>query len=490
MAHFCLNHSAQYQSTATESSDMSRLIVVSNRVAPITEGEPTAGGLAAGVMDALRQKGGRWFGWSGQVVPDMVTPPLPVVEQRNGTISLYTTDLNQQDYDQYYRGFSNGTLWPTFHYQTDLARFDWIEFEGYRRVNRRFADGLAALMTPQDVIWVHDYHLLCLAEALRQQGARNRIGLFLHTPFPAPAVLMTIPAHAELMAAMCQYDLIGFQTEGDRLAFSDYVLREMGGGALPGDVLSVNGRTIRTGVYPIGVHVDLLRTEAEAEAAIASPQMHALRASLRDRALIISVDRLDYSKGLPQRFMAYERFLAEHPGWHRRVEFAQIAPPSRSDVQAYQEIRRQLEGEAGRINGRFGELDWTPLRYLNRSFARRDLMPLYAAANVGLVTPLRDGMNLVAKEFVAAQDLNDPGVLVLSRFAGAARELDAALLINPHDEAGMADALARALAMPLEERRERHATMMAVMRRNSLELWRDRFEQDLRGPAMARDAAA
>jgi len=468
---------------------MSRLIVVSNRVAPITEGEPTAGGLAAGVMDALRQKGGRWFGWSGNVVPDMMTPPLPVVEQRSGPISLYTTDLNQRDYDAYYKGFSNATLWPVFHYQTDLAHFDWAEFEGYRRVNRHFADSLQALMAPQDVVWVHDYHLLCLAEALRAQGARNRIGLFLHIPFPAPAVLMNIPAHAELMAAMCHYDLIGFQTEADRLAFADYVLREMGGEALPGGVLAVGGHAIRTGVYPIGVHVDMLRQEAAAAAD--SAQVQALRASLGGRALIMSVDRLDYSKGLPQRFSAYERFLADNPGWHRKVEFTQIAVPSRSDVHAYQEIRRELEGEAGRINGRFAELDWTPLRYLNRSFARRDLMPLYAAAQVGLVTPLRDGMNLVAKEFVAAQDPADPGVLVLSRFAGAARELDAALLINPHDEAGTAAALERALSMRLEERQERHAAMMAVMRHNSLERWRDRFECDLRNPAsLEHDASA
>ncbi|MBO1076454.1 alpha,alpha-trehalose-phosphate synthase (UDP-forming) [Roseomonas marmotae] len=466
---------------------MSRLIVVSNRVAPITEGEPTAGGLAAGVMDALRQKGGRWFGWSGHVVPDIVTPPLPVVEQRAGPISLYTTDLNQRDYDDYYRGFSNGTLWPVFHYQTDLARFDWTEFEGYRRVNRHFAECLSGFMAPQDVVWVHDYHLLCLAEALRERGARNRIGLFLHTPFPAPAVMMNIPAHAELLTAMCQYDLIGFQTEADRLAFSDYLVREMGASSLPDGVLSVGGRSIRTGVYPIGVHVDMLR--AEAEAAAECPQLQALRASLGQRALIMSVDRLDYSKGLPQRFSAYERFLAENPSWHGGVEFAQIAVPSRSDVQAYQEIRRQLEGEAGRINGRFAELDWTPLRYLNRSFARRELMPLFATAQVGLVTPLRDGMNLVAKEYVAAQDPAAPGVLVLSRFAGAARELDAALLVNPHDEKAMADALARALSMSVEERRERHAAMMAVMRLNSLERWRDRFEADLRQPA-ALDSAA
>ncbi|MDJ0388299.1 alpha,alpha-trehalose-phosphate synthase (UDP-forming) [Roseomonas sp. E05] len=472
---------------------MSRLVVVSNRVAPITEGEPTAGGLAAGVMDALRHSGGLWFGWSGQTVPDALVPPdtlppgLPPAVARSGPVTLYTTDLTQRDYNDYYRGFSNGTLWPVLHYQTGLARFERNEFEGYRRVNAHFARHLAALVAPDDVIWAHDYHLLCLAESLRAAGLRNRMGLFLHTPFPAPAVLTTVPVHAELVRALCQYDLIGFQTEGDRRAFVDYIRYEAEGEEMPGGILLAHGRRIRTGVYPIGVQVEALRAEAQ----VSEPEpMAALRAGLGDRSLIISVERLDYSKGLRQRFAAYERFLAAHPAWHRRVEYVQIAPPSRSDVEAYQAIRRELEGEAGRINGRFAELDWMPLRYLNRGFPRRQLMPLYAAARVGLVTPLRDGMNLVAKEYVAAQDPQDPGVLVLSRFAGAARELDAALLVNPHDEAAVAAALDRALAMPLEERRERHAAMLQVMRHNSLERWRDRFVADLRDLGARAGAAA
>jgi trehalose 6-phosphate synthase len=462
---------------------MSRLVVVSNRVAPINEGEATAGGLAAGVMDALRHSGGLWFGWSGQTVPDTVVPPdslapgLPPAVARSGPVTLYTTDLTQRDYNDYYRGFANGTLWPTLHYQTGLARFERREFEGYRRVNRHFARHLAALVTPGDVIWAHDYHLMELAAGLRELGLRNRIGLFLHIPFPAPAVLTTIPVHAELMRALCQYDLIGFQTEADRRAFADYLRQEAEGQELPDGTLQAFGRSLRTGVYPIGVDVDALR----AEAALAdAPHLTGLRAGLGGRALVMSVERLDYSKGLRQRFAAYERFLAEQPDWHRRVEYLQIAPPSRSDVEAYQAIRRELEGEAGRINGRFAELDWTPLRYLNRSFPRRQLMPLYAAAQVGLVTPLRDGMNLVAKEYAAAQNPEDPGVLVLSQFAGAARELDAALLVNPHDEAGMAMALKQALGMAVEERRERHAAMLRVMRHNSLERWRDRFVGDLR----------
>lgn len=442
---------------------MSRLIVVSNRVAPITEGEPTAGGLAAGVLDALKQQGGLWFGWSGEITDDATSPAH--IERTVGPITLYTLDLCRRDYDEYYRGFANGTLWPTLHYQISHAHFSWDEFAGYRRVNALFAQALAKLVRPDDTIWAHDYHLLGLAEALRELGMRNRIGLFLHTPFPPPAVFMTMPAHAELIRAMCQFDLLGFQTEEDRTAFTDYVQRY------------APEHPVKTGVYPIGVHVDEVRHEAEAP----EHQRYAtrLRESLLGRPLILSVDRLDYSKGLRQRFIAVERFLEKYPRHQGQMVFMQIAPPSRGDIETYREIRHALEAEAGRINGRFAEVDWMPLRYLNRGFARSALMPLYAEAQVGLVTPLRDGMNLVAKEYVAAQDPENPGVLVLSQFAGAARELDTALIVNPYDEAGVAAALDRALAMDRDERRERHAAMMAVMRRNSLDAWRDRFVADL-----------
>ncbi|HSU04071.1 MAG TPA: trehalose-6-phosphate synthase [Acetobacteraceae bacterium] len=453
---------------------MSRLVVVSNRVAPITEGEPAAGGLAVGVLDALKAQGGLWFGWSGDVAAESGPG-----EQRNvGPISIVTVDLSRRDYDEFYRGFANGTLWPVLHYQIGLARFDWAEFAGYRRVNELFARSLAGRLQPDDLVWVHDYHLLCFAEALRAAGAANRTGLFLHTPFPEPGVLMTIPAHCELIRAMCAFDLLGFQTETDRTAFTDYVVRHAGGLALSDGRLSVLERVIRTGVYPIGVHIDEARAEAENPAN--RRQAMRLRANLQGRMLILSVDRLDYSKGLRQRFLAFERFLQDAPEAHGEVIFMQIAPPSRSDIQTYREIRRDLEAEAGRINGRFADLDWMPLRYLNRSFPRGVLMPLYAEARVGLVTPLRDGMNLVAKEYVAAQDPDDPGVLVLSQFAGAASELEAALIVNPYDEAGIAAALQQGLSMGIEERRGRHAAMLDVMRRNSLEDWRDRFTADLR----------
>ncbi|MSP04808.1 MAG: alpha,alpha-trehalose-phosphate synthase (UDP-forming) [Acetobacteraceae bacterium] len=455
---------------------MPRLVVVSNRVAPITEGQPTSGGLAAGVMDALKQSGGIWFGWSGEITQDAVA--CDPTAQSLGSVELHTIDLTQRDYNEYYRGFSNDALWPVLHYRPNLARLSWGAFAGYRRVNTLFARSVAKLLQQNDLIWAHDYHLFPLAEALRAEGVNNRIGLFLHTPFPAPQIYMTIPSHAEIAAALCHYDLLGFQTETDRLAFEDYIVRSANGSAAQG-IISAFGRTVKTGVYPIGVHVD----EVRAQATDPTNQRAAaqLRASVAERKLIISVDRLDYSKGLQQRFATYEKFLETFPAAQNNVTFLQIAPPSRTDIHTYQKIREELEAEAGRINGRFAELDWVPLRYLNRGFPREVLMPLYAVAQVGLVTPLRDGMNLVAKEYLAAQDSDDPGVLVLSQFAGAAQELKAALVVNPYDSEGISQALDRAFNMPRDERRARHAELLRVMRHNSLDRWRDRFAADLMG---------
>lgn len=451
---------------------MSRLVVVSNRVAPIREGKAAAGGLAVGIHDALREAGGIWFGWSGEV-----NSHSQVRSERVGNIDYVTLSLAKTDYDQYYRGFSNATLWPIFHYRIDLARYSRDEYDGYRRVNAMLVEQLKPHLQPGDIIWVHDYHLIPFAEACRMQGIRNRIGFFLHIPFPAPGILTAIPPHNELFKTLCYYDLIGFQTESDRLAFQDYITREVRGRIERDGTLTAYGQNFRTGVYPIGVVPDEIRRLAES---------YRVRRALvgRNRAgdlrkTIISVDRLDYSKGLVERFHAYEQFLDRFPDHRRNVEFIQIAPTSRGDVKTYQAIRHQLESVAGHINGRHADLDWTPLHYLNKSHERRVLMGLFHNAAVGLVTPLRDGMNLVAKEYVAAQDPEDPGVLVLSRFAGAAAELTSALIVNPYDCVGMAEAIDRALRMPLEERKDRHAQMMRTIRRFDLDAWRDNFLRDL-----------
>ncbi len=451
---------------------MSRLVVVSNRVAPIKPGKVAAGGLAVGVYDALRQAGGIWFGWSGEI---SATPTINTEEV--GNITYVTLPLNKRDYDQYYRGFSNNTLWPIFHYRIDLARYSREEYDGYRRVNGMLAEKLLPLLEPDDIIWIHDYHLIPFAEACRQLGIRNRIGFFLHIPFPAPEILTAIPPHNELLKTLCYYDLIGFQTDTDRLAFQDYITREVRGVIEPDGSLTAYGQNFRAGVYPIGVVPDEIQKLAEGYKGRAHPMR---RASDTRRQTIISVDRLDYSKGLVERFRAYEEFLDRYPSHRNNVEFLQIAPTSRSDVRTYQHIREQLESQAGHLNGRLSDLDWTPLHYLNKSYDRRVLMGLFRTADVGFVTPLRDGMNLVAKEYVAAQDPEDPGVLVLSRFAGAARELTSALIVNPYDCVGMAEALDRALSMPLAERKDRYEHLMRAIRAADLDAWRDNFMRDLR----------
>ncbi|KVX95190.1 trehalose-6-phosphate synthase [Burkholderia ubonensis] len=459
---------------------MSRLIIVSNRVAPISEGEPAAGGLAIGVYDALKETGGMWFGWSGEVVASGA-PQIRVEE--HGPVTFATVGLSRRDYDQYYRGFSNATLWPAFHYRADLIQYDRHEFEGYGRVNVWLAQQLVPLLQDDDVIWVHDYHLIPFARALRAAGVKNRIGFFLHIPFPAAQVLVNVPPHRELVEALCAFDLLGFQTEPDLRAFCDYIESEADGVVERDgrDVRAVTvrafGQALRAAAYPIGVHPDEIASLAQAGEH--GKAVRTLAASLRGRKLIMSVDRLDYSKGLVERFRAFEKLLEHEPSHRNRVSFLQIAPSTRAELRAYQDIRLQLEAESGRINGRFAELDWAPILYIHRQYDRQLLAALYRLARVGYVTPLRDGMNLVAKEYVSAQNPDDPGVLVLSRFAGAARELTGALIVNPIDIAGMAEALSRALSMPLAERRARYADMIAQLRENNVSVWRDNFLRDL-----------
>jgi trehalose 6-phosphate synthase len=290
-----------------------------------------------------------------------------------------------------------------------------------------------------------------------------------------------VPPHRELVEALCSFDLLGFQTKPDLRAFCDYIVNEAGGAVetLASGLTRIDafGHTLSAADYPIGVYPDEIAELAKAGER--GKPVRTLKETLHGRKVIMSVDRLDYSKGLVERFRAFERLLDDVPSQRNRVSFVQIAPPTRADLHAYQDIRLRLEAESGRINGRFAELDWTPIWYIHRQYERAVLAALFRASHVGYVTPLRDGMNLVAKEYVSAQDPADPGVLVLSRFAGAAQELTGALIVNPFDVDGMADALATALAMPLPERQARHADMLAQLRENNVSVWRDRFMRDL-----------
>jgi trehalose 6-phosphate synthase len=447
-----------------------RLVVVSNRVAPLEKRKPDSGGLAVAIHSALAQSGGIWFGWSGEVGEAPASAPLVRSE---GAISVATLDLSPTDFSEYYIGFSNRALWPIFHFRTSLVEFSRKSLDGYARVNRMFARALAPMLREEDLVWVHDYHLIPLGEELRRLDRSQPIGFFLHTPFPPAELFRVLPNHLDLAKALCAYDLVGFQTASDRHAFRDYLLRCARAEDLGKGALSVFGRVVRTGVFPIGI--DVATVEVQAAEADQSRHMRRLRQSLGERALMIGVDRLDYSKGLHARFQAYGHLLEAYPETHARIVFMQIAPPSRSEVPEYRSIRKSLEAAAGNINGRYAEFDWTPLRYMNKGFNHRVLTGFFRSSRIGLVTPLRDGMNLVAKEYVASQNPEDPGVLILSSFAGAAHELGEAVLVNPYDTEGMAEAMRLGLEMPLGERRERWSAMMRVLRKNNIAAWREDF---------------
>jgi trehalose 6-phosphate synthase len=450
---------------------LARLIVVSNRVAvPNRDGSSLAGGLAVAVRSLLKGHGGLWFGWSGTVSADNEVATRTL---HQGGMTYVVTDLAAADYQEYYNGFANRVLWPILHYRLDLAEFSRRDLSGYRRVNAHFANQLHDLLQDDDVIWVHDYHLMPLAKMLRDRGHRNRIGFFLHVPFPPPEILTALPNHEWLIPQMSAYDLVGFQTENDAANFARYLENECRLQKRGDDTFQSAERTVRVGVFPIGIETG--EFSRLARRSVRSPLVRNVLDSLAGRAMVIGVDRLDYSKGLAQRMDAFDRFLTVYPDWRSKVTYLQITPKSRSEIQEYAGMERTISEAAGRINGAYGEAAWTPIRYVNRAYSRSVLAGLYRSARVGLVTPLRDGMNLVSKEYVAAQDPDNPGMLILSRFAGAAAELSAALLVNPYDPETVATSIAHALSMPLEERQSRHQALFRVISDNDLKSWGDLF---------------
>ncbi len=450
---------------------MRRLVIVSNRVPPVKgRGRAAAGGLAAGLSSALKAFGGLWFGWSGEV-KDTQETKVTTVKQDNYTLA--TLHLSKENHEEYYNGFANRALWPLCHYRPNLVAYDRSFSVGYYRVNSLFAEAILPLLEADDTVWVQDYHLIPLGAELKRLGARQKIGFFMHIPWPASELVVTLPEHRALVRSMFSYDVVGFQTDRDVQSFLDYVIREADGTLDPDGRVTCFGQTICVRAFPIGI-------DAKSIAALAvQPEAHehAVRLvdSLAGRQLIIGVDRLDYSKGIDRRFSAYAKLLVRYPEHKAKVSFLQIAPPSRMDVSAYRAMRRELERLLGRINGEFADYDWVPLRYVNKTYNHMALAGLYRTAQVAFVTPLRDGMNLVAKEYVAAQDPENPGVLILSRFAGAARQLREALIVNPFDEQSMVDALHRGLSMPLEERKSRWRSLMTNVEEHDIGRWRDSF---------------
>lgn len=455
-----------------------RLVVISNRVAvPKARGAAGAqGGLAGALHAALKDRKGLWFGWSGEESESGRTGNIST--QTSDGVTTATIDLSERDIEEYYNGYANSTLWPLFHYRLDLAKFERETAKGYERVNERFADLVTPLIEPDDVVWVHDYHLVPLGERLRSHGCKNRIGFFLHIPWPATRLFVSLPYHERLVRTMLHYDLVGFQTQEWLDSFLHYCIGELGADVdeKSGSV-TLDGRTTIARAYPIGIDWEHFSCLGETGAARQAQQR--LMSSTRRRTAMIGVDRLDYSKGLPERLDGISRFFDQHPERVHDLVYIQIAPPSREDVDSYRKIRATLEQKAGQINGARSEVDLVPVRYVNRGYSHEEVFGFFRAAKIGLVTPLRDGMNLVAKEYIAAQDPEDPGVLILSQFAGAALQLKDAVLVNPHSPDDLARAIRLALDMPLEERKRRYEKLIGTVREDNVQNWTDTFLRDL-----------
>lgn len=457
---------------------MSRLVVISNRVARTDLGPSGAqGGLAGALQAVLAQRNGLWIGWSGQ---ETETPETTPSVESAGGVTTATIDLSPDHVEEYYHGYANSTLWPLFHYRLDLTEHDRHNAMGYERVNQLFADAAAPMIGPDDQIWVHDYHFIPLGERLRQAGLRNRIGFFLHIPWPPRRLLTVLSYHERLVRTLFAYDVVGFQCTEWLESFYDYCRRELGADVDEAEGrVTYEGRSLCARAYPIGIDYEqFVREGASGQSRQAQQRM---LASTRHRLAMIGVDRLDYSKGLPEKLAGLARFFEEHPDKTSELVFIQIAPPSRGDIGSYQQIRAELEQKTGQINGLYSRIDMVPIRYVNQGHTPAELFGIFRASRIGLVTPLRDGMNLVAKEYVAAQDPEDPGVLILSRFAGAAEQLGDALLVNPHSPDDISRAIAQAMAMSLAERKARWNRLIASVREENISRWADMFLTDLSG---------
>jgi trehalose 6-phosphate synthase len=461
------------------------LVVVSNRITRGNANEPVTGGLAAALLPIVEKSDAIWVGSSGRVRDGVQKEPFAEIEAL-GEGALAMLDLPAAHYGGYYEGFANSALWPALHSRADLIRVSQGDYLSYREVNAFMARALLRFRKADTKFWIQDYHFLALGAELRDLGVTQPIGFFLHTPWAPRDVIEGVPHHRELVEAMLAYDLIGFQTEDDYENFVSYISSTLGLVVDDGVIASRQGTT-RIAVFPIGIDVE--KFARQAAKAISHPDVSRLRRSLNGEKLAIGVDRLDYSKGLVNRINAFDRMWTAQPSLARTVSLLQIATPSRGAIEAYGNLQTELAKLVSDVNGRHGEVDWTPIRYLNKGFSQTVLAGLYRTAQVGVVTPLHDGMNLVAKEYVAAQNPADPGVLVLSKFAGAANELDTALLVNPHDIDGMARTIALALSLPLIERRMRWEAMMVKLRHRSIQQWFTSFVEALQNARAEREAA-
>ncbi len=456
-----------------------RVLLVSNRLpvkVRMEQGrvalESSVGGLATGLLRTHREANGVWIGWPGDV-SRLDATQRAVLQTRLEADRYAPVHLTATEVLRYYEGLANGVIWPLFHNMPSRMPLESRDWSAYHAANVRFADEIVRAWRPGDIVWIHDYHLLLVPALLRERLPTARIGLFLHIPFPPSETFRILPWREAILDGMLGADLVGFHTFADQQNFLSAVLRVLG---LEPEIdrLTVQGREVRAGVFPIGVDFTAF-DEGPADPAVASELSGGRR---RREALLLGVDRLDYTKGIPRRLLAFERLLERHPRWRGKVRLLQIGVPSREGVAAYREMRRQVDELVGRINGEWSTVGWVPIQILHRAYGNAELRALYRAADVMVVTPLRDGMNLVAKEFVASRR-DELGVLVLSEFAGAAAEMQEALVVNPYDIDGVADALDRALSLPREEQGERMRALRARIRARDGRAWASSFGEAL-----------
>jgi len=463
----------------------SRLVIVSNRLPyeiENNEGElslrPGSGGRVTAMAPVLRNRGGVWVGWSGGS-GENEEEIREVIKQADTEVGFTFSPvfLSKKEIELYYHGFSNEVIWPLFHDLQTHCRFLPAYWESYQKVNTIFADACMKDRHEEDFIWVHDYQLMLLGESLRVRGVESRIGFFLHIPFPPPDIFMKLPWRFQILHALLKYDLIGFQTARDHRNFinsvrflKDDVEIQSAKGM---HICCSHGRDVRVGTFPISIDFDEFATHAASEEV--SKKAWFLHEKWSDQKIIFSLDRLDYTKGIPERLEAIRIFLQRHPEFHKRICFVQTVVPSRTKIDGYQALKQDIDRLVGEINSQFSRENWVPVHYVFRSLRRSELLAFYRTSDVALITPVKDGMNLVAKEYIASQT-DSNGVLVLSEFAGAASQLQqGALLVHPYDVEGVADALHYALTMSSDERSNRMEVMRRNVKRYNIFLWTKMF---------------
>jgi trehalose 6-phosphate synthase/phosphatase len=457
-----------------------RLIVVSNRLPYVLENQardrwtlkPGSGGLVTALLPVLRDRGGIWIGWSGTTEEVRDADEIFRGASREAGYVLKPVSLTREEIDRYYHGYSNESVWPLFHDLQSRCEFEPEYWHTYVKVNRRFADAMA-----EDCVWVHDYQLMDVAHHIRERGASADLAFFLHIPFPAPDIFMKLPERTAVLTSLLAYDLVGFQTQRDRRNFIQCVRTLMKNARVRVEghlhVVRIGEQEMRVGSFPIGIDANSFAGAATAPEV--EERLQSIRDSYAGTQIVLGLDRLDYTKGIPQRLRAFANLLERFPEVRGRIHLVQVVVPSRVGIPEYDGLRLEIEQLVGRINGRYGELGWVPVHYLFRSLSKTELLAFYRSADIALITPLKDGMNLVAKEFCAC-NVEENSVLILSQFAGAAAQLgQAAMVVNPYDVEQTADAIYNAFRMTHGERRYRMRALRRNVRTQNVFWWVDSF---------------